>query len=98
MVARLRKAGLNPREERAKPKSAKFAGKTYVFTGALEKVSQEQAAELVVAHGGKAANSVSKNTSYVVAGTDPGTKLDKARALAVPILSGPQFDTLLRNS
>jgi DNA ligase (NAD+) len=96
VMERLRKAGLNLREERAKPKSAKFAGKTFVFTGALEKFSREQAAELVVAHGGKVANSVSKKTSYVVAGADPGSKLEKARALAVPILSPADFEKLLK--
>jgi len=97
VVGRLRKAGLNLREERAKPKSAKFAGKIFVFTGALEKFSREQAAELVAAHGGKVANSVSKMTSYVVAGADPGSKLEKARALAVPILSPSEFEKLLKD-
>jgi DNA ligase (NAD+) len=95
VVERLRKAGLNLREQRAKPKSAKFVGKTFVFTGALEKFSREQAGELVVAHGGKVGNSVSKKTSYVVAGADPGSKLEKARTLEVPILTEPQFEKLL---
>ena len=97
VVERLRKAGLNLREERVKPKSAKFAGKIFVFTGALEKFSREQAAELVAAHGGKVANSVSKKTSYVVAGADPGSKLEKARTLAVPILSPSEFEKLLKD-
>ena len=72
------------KEERAAPKSAKFAGMTFVFTGTLAKRSREEAEALVAAHGGKAGSSVSKKTSYVVVGADPGSKFEKAKSLDVP--------------
>jgi DNA ligase (NAD+) len=69
--------------------------KTFVFTGTLANRSREEAEALVAAHGGKAGGSVSKKTSYVVVGTDPGSKFDKAKTLGVPILDEPQFEKLL---
>ncbi len=95
LIERLRQAGLNLREERVKLKDSRFAGKIFVFTGALEKFSREQAGELVTSHGGKVANSVSKKTSYVVVGADPGSKYDKAQELDVPILTETEFQKLL---
>ncbi len=59
---------------------------TFVFTGTLAKRSREEAEALVAAHGGKAGGSVSKKTSYVVVGEDPGSKFEKAKALKVQIL------------
>ena len=82
-------------EERAAALSAKFAGKTFVFTGTLTKRTREEAEALVAAHGGKAGGSVSKKTSYVVVGADAGSKLAKAEALGVPILTEVQFEKLL---
>ena len=80
-MKRLREAGVNPKVERKAPKSDKLAGKTFVFTGGLANRTREEAGELVVAHGGKVISSVSKKTSYVVVGTDPGSKFDKAKEL-----------------
>ena len=96
LIERLRAAGVNMKEERQAPKSAKFAGMTFVFTGTLAKRSREEAEALVAAHGGKTGSSVSKKTNYVVVGTDPGSKLGKATALKVPILDEAQFEKLLR--
>jgi len=95
LIDRLRAAGVNMKEERAAPKSAKFAGMTFVFTGTLAKRSREDAEALVAAHGGKAGSSVSKKTNYVVVGADPGSKFDKAKSLGVPILDEGQFEKLL---
>ena len=95
LIDRLRAAGVNMKEERAAPKSAKFAGMTFVFTGTLANRTREDAEALVAAHGGKAGSSVSKKTNYVVVGTDPGSKFDKAKSLGVPILDEAQFEKLL---
>ncbi|HUJ32103.1 MAG TPA: NAD-dependent DNA ligase LigA [Candidatus Acidoferrum sp.] len=98
LIDRLRAAGVNMKAERQAPVSAKFAGKTFVFTGTLANRTREEAEALVASHGGKAGGSVSKKTSYVVVGTDPGSKFDKAKSLGVPILTEPQFEKLLASS
>ncbi|MGA8012813.1 MAG: NAD-dependent DNA ligase LigA [Candidatus Acidiferrales bacterium] len=95
LIERLRAAGVNMKDERAAPKSSKFAGMTFVFTGTLAKRSREEAEALVAAHGGKAGSSVSKKTNYVVVGADPGSKYEKAKSLEVPILDEDQFDKLV---
>ncbi len=95
LIERLRVAGVNMKEERAAPLSAKFAGKTFVFTGTLANRTREEGEALVAAHGGKAGGSVSKKTSYVVVGADAGSKLEKAKSLGVPILDESQFEKLV---
>lgn len=72
-----------------------LAGKTFVFTGTLQKYSREAVQELIVKHGGHVASSVSKNTDYVVAGENAGTKLEKAKELGVPVITEEQFDAML---
>lgn len=79
-----------------KKQSGPFAGKTVVFTGTLEKMSREEAEELVRKQGGKTPGSVSRKTSYVVAGAEAGSKHDKARALGVTVLTEQQFLDLTR--
>ncbi len=96
LIERLRAAGVNMKDERQAPKSAKFAGMTFVFTGTLVKRSREEAEALVASHGGKAGSSVSKKTNYVVVGADPGSKYEKAKSLGVPILDEAQFEKLVR--
>jgi DNA ligase (NAD+) len=95
LIERLRVAGVNMKEERAAPISAKFAGKTFVFTGTLAKRTREEAEALIAAHGGKAGGSVSKKTSFVVVGADAGSKLEKAKSLGVPTLDESQFEKLV---
>ena len=64
-----------------------LAGLTFVITGTLPTLSRDQARDLIKAHGGKVTDSVSKNTSYLVAGESAGSKLDKATQLGVPVIS-----------
>lgn len=97
LIDRLRAVGVVMKEERAAPKSAKFAGMTFVFTGTLAHRSREEAEAMVASHGGKAGSSVSKKTNYVVVGTDPGSKYEKAKSLGVPILDEAQFEKLLNS-
>jgi DNA ligase (NAD+) len=98
IIKKLDKAGVRPTAEKRVMKSQKFAGKSFVFTGALAKRSREEAAQLVMQHGAKISSSVSKKTDYVVVGTDPGSKYDKAKELNVPVLTEPEFEKLLRQA
>lgn len=95
LIERLREKGLRMKEERKAPVSARLAGKTFVFTGTLERYSREEAGQLVQSHGAKVASSVSKKTDYVVAGADPGSKLAKAQSLGVAVLDEKSFEKLL---
>jgi DNA ligase (NAD+) len=95
LIQRLKDEGLRMIEKRAAPEDTRFAGKTFVFTGALERRSRDDAGAEVSRHGGKVSSSVSKLTDYVVVGADPGSKYDKARALGVTTLSEDEFDDLL---
>jgi DNA ligase (NAD+) len=94
LIKRLRKAGVHPTMEKRELKSDKFAGKSFVFTGGLANRSREEATEIVKQHGGTISGSVSKKTSYVVVGADPGSKHDKAKSLGVPILTEKEFEKL----
>ena len=95
LIRKLHKAGVHPTAEKRKVKSDKFVTKSFVFTGGLANRSREEAAEIVQQHGGKVSGSVSKKTDYVVVGTDPGSKYDKAKELGVTILTEPEFEKLL---
>jgi DNA ligase (NAD+) len=95
LIQKLKKAGLRFHEEGKAPRDTRLAGKTFVFTGTLERHSREEAAALVAGHGGKVSISVSKNTDYVVVGAEPGSKYDKARQLGLTILDEAQFQKLI---
>jgi DNA ligase (NAD+) len=95
LIKKLYKAGVRPTAEKRVVKSQKFADKSFVFTGGLANRSREEAGELVKQHGGKVSGSVSKKTDYVVVGTDPGSKYEKAKELGVTILSEGEFEKLL---
>src|SRR5216684_6090183 len=95
LIKKLEKAGVRPTAERRVIKSDKLAGKLFVFTGSLANRSREEAGEIVKQHGGQVVSSVSKKTSYVVVGTDPGSKHDKAKELGVPTLSESDFEKLI---
>jgi DNA ligase (NAD+) len=95
LIKKLHKAGVHPTAEKREVKSDKLAGKSFVFTGGLANRSREEAGELVQQHGGKISGSVSKKTDYVVVGSDPGSKYDKARELGLTILTEAEFEKLL---
>ncbi len=95
LIKKLNKAGVHPTAEKRVVKSQKLAGKSFVFTGGLANRSREEAGEIVQQHGGKVSGSVSKKTDYVVVGTDPGSKYDKAKELGVTILTEADFEKLL---
>jgi DNA ligase (NAD+) len=95
LIKKLHKAGVHPTAEKREVKSQKLADKSFVFTGGLANRSREEAGELVQQHGGKVSGSVSKKTDYVVVGTDPGSKYDKAKELGVTILTETEFEKLL---
>ena len=90
MIEKLRKAGVNF-ESLKSVTDTRFAGMTFVLTGALSKFTREEATEQIEAFGGKAAGSVSKKTTYVVVGENAGSKEKKARELGIPILSEDDF-------
>lgn len=90
MIEKLRKAGVNF-ESLKSVTDTRFAGMTFVLTGALSKFTREEATEQIEAFGGKASGSVSKKTTYVVVGENAGSKEKKARELGIPILSEDEF-------
>ena len=95
LIARLKVAGVNM-ESRTKPVDSRFAGQTFVLTGALTRFTRDEAAEMIEQRGGKAAGSVSKKTTYVVAGENAGSKLKKAQELQIPVLTEEKFLALLQ--
>ena len=95
LIKKLHAAGVRPTAEKREIKSQKFTGKSFVFTGALQRRSREEASEVVQQHGGKLSGSVSKKTDYVVVGTDPGSKYDKAKELGVTVLTESEFEKLI---
>ena len=94
LIRRLREAGVNMTAAE-QGSDQRFAGITFVFTGALERSTRDEAAAMVEERGGKAAASVSKKTSYVVAGEAAGSKLRKAQELGVPVLTEDEFLRML---
>ena len=95
LIERLREAGVNFLSTN-RITDTRFAGKTFVLTGALSLFTREEATEKIESLGGKAASSVSKKTTYVVAGENAGSKLKKANELGIPVLSEQEFLELLQ--
>ena len=95
MVERLRTAGVNFESQRT-VSDARFAGMTFVLTGALTKFTRDQATEQIELFGGKASGSVSKKTTYVVVGENAGSKERKARELGIPILTEDDFLAMIQ--
>lgn len=90
LIQRLKEAGVNMTAAQ-QGDDKRFAGKTFVLTGTLEKFTRGEATEMIEARGGKASGSVSKKTSYVVAGEAAGSKLRKAQELGIPVLTEEEF-------
>lgn len=91
----LKEVKIEPLDKPGVKKPGKLSGKTFVLTGTLSSMSRDEAKQKIKSLGGEVVASVSKNTSYVVAGADPGSKYDKAEQLAVVILSESEFLKLL---
>jgi DNA ligase (NAD+) len=96
MIRKLREAGVQIIEEVSPQRAGALAGKTFVFTGTLKTLTRGQAEALVKAAGGRVSSSVSRKTDYVVAGEEPGSKLQKARELGVTVLSEEEFLKLVK--
>ncbi len=95
VVHKLQKYGVEFPVMHKKTKKGPLLGKTFVLTGTLESFSRSEAEKEIEERGGKATSSVSGNTDYVVAGADPGSKLDKARKLGVKVIDEDEFKKLL---
>lgn len=95
VIDKLRKSGLNFEIESTATSSNKLEGLTFVVTGTLEKYKREEVEELIETLGGKAAASVSKKTSYLLAGAEAGSKLKKAESLGVKVIDEAEFDRLI---
>jgi DNA ligase (NAD+) len=94
LVGRLTEAGLTMRGAK-KERGTKLAGKTFVLTGTLAKYTRDEAKKMIEDAGGKVTGSVSKKTDYVVAGSDAGSKLDKAKELGVPAIDEKEMEKLV---
>ena len=95
LIGRLREAGVDFTSHEEK-KDERFAGKTFVLTGTLSHYTRDEASAIIESYGGKASGSVSKKTSYVLAGENAGSKLTKAESLGVRILSEDEFEEMIR--
>ena len=95
LIGRLRAAGVDfeSHEER---KDDRFAGQTFVLTGTLSRYTRDEASAIIESFGGKASGSVSKKTSYVLAGENAGSKLTKAESLGIRILTEDEFEDMIR--
>ena len=96
LINKFLELGVQVISEKPKKGSTKFAGKTFVLTGTLESMSREQAKERIHHLGGNVSSSVSKETDYVVTGTEPGSKFDKAQKLGIKVLDEQGFLKLMK--
>lgn len=95
LIARLNAAGVGLTESAVRKGGGTLDGMTFVVTGTLSRLSRSEAEALIKANGGKASGSVSKKTSYLLCGENPGSKLDKARELGIKIINEEEFFSLL---
>ncbi len=95
-INKLKKAGLTMTETADESGDARFAGLTFVLTGTLEKYTRGEASAIIESLGGKTSGSVSKKTSYVLAGEEAGSKLDKANALGVTVITETEFENMIK--
>ena len=91
----LREAGVDFTSHEEK-KDDRFAGQTFVLTGALSRFTRDEASAIIESFGGKASGSVSKKTTYVLAGENAGSKLTKAESLGIRILTEAEFEEMIR--
>jgi DNA ligase (NAD+) len=101
VLAKLKRAGIAPINRlfsAVTESSGALAGKTFVLTGTLERMTRQEARDLIESRGGKTTESVTKKTDYVIAGTAPGSKLDKAKTLGISILDEETFFLLMEST
>ena len=95
LIEKLKNAGVNTLAKTSKNKDDRFYGKTFVLTGSLENYTRDEASDIIESFGGKVSGSVSKKTSYVLAGEEAGSKLTKAQELGVTIISEQEFNQMI---
>ncbi|MCR4692625.1 MAG: NAD-dependent DNA ligase LigA [Firmicutes bacterium] len=95
-IEKLRAANVNFEESTESLEDARFFGMTFVLTGTLENFTRNEASGIIERFGGKTSSSVSKKTTYVLAGTEAGSKLDKANSLGVQVISEKEFEAMIR--
>ncbi len=95
LIQKLKDAGLNMKSEETSSGDGRFDGMTFVLTGGLENYSRKEAEEIIESFGGKTSSSVSKKTTYVLAGEDGGSKLTKAQSLGIPIITEEKFINMI---
>lgn len=96
LIEKLKNAGVNMKNISDEESDDRFSGMTFVLTGALEKYTRDEASEIIEKFGGKVAGSVSKKTTYVLAGEEAGSKLTKAQELGVKVITETEFEELIR--
>ena len=96
IIERLKNLGVNMESMQEENIDNRFEGKVFVLTGALEKYSRKEAEDLIEKYGGKTSSSVSKKTSYVLAGEDAGSKLTKAQELEITIITEEEFENMCK--
>ena len=96
LIQRLKDAGVNMEYLQEESDDERFSGKTFVLTGSLEKYTRDEASDIIERLGGKTSGSVSKKTSYVLAGEEAGSKLTKAQTLGVPIITEQEFEEMIK--
>ena len=96
LIDELRAVGVNMESESI-VKDNRFEGMTFVLTGTLEHYKRSEASAIIESMGGKTSSSVSKKTSYVLSGEASGSKLDKANALGIPVISEAEFEEMIKD-
>ena len=96
LIQRLKDAGVNMEYLQEESGDERFYGKTFVLTGSLEKYTRDEASKIIERLGGKTSSSVSKKTSYVLAGEDAGSKLTKAQNLGVTVITEQEFEEMIK--
>ena len=96
LIEKLKQAGVNMQSLEEESTDQRFDGMTFVLTGALEEFTRDQASEIIEKLGGKTSSSVSKKTTYVLAGEDAGSKLTKAQNLGVTVISESEFKNMIQ--
>lgn len=96
LIKKLKETGVNTEAKEATSQDERFAGMTFVLTGSLDKYTRDEASNIIESYGGKVSSSVSKKTTYVLAGEEAGSKLAKAQELGVIIITEREFEEMVK--